>query len=234
MAPALPTDWVALLGVVFMLGARHGLDADHLAAVDGLTRFNSTARPRLARACGALFSLGHGAVVVAIALAVAALAPAWSVPAATGHVGAWISIFFLVVLGVGNIAAVFATRAGEVVRPVGMRGRIFGRLQRAGDPWLVALIGGLFAVSFDTLSQAALFAVAGAQFGGAAHALALGIAFTAGMLLTDGANGLWMSRLMQRADRTALIASRAMSLAVGTLSLGVAAWGLARYAAAGA
>ncbi|HEX6829121.1 MAG TPA: nickel transporter, partial [Burkholderiales bacterium] len=65
----LPNDWMALLALVFTLGLKHGLEADHLVAIDGLTRYNAIARPRIARWCGTLFSLGHGAVVVAVALA---------------------------------------------------------------------------------------------------------------------------------------------------------------------
>jgi nickel/cobalt transporter (NiCoT) family protein len=227
---ALPTDALALLSVVFALGLRHGLDADHLAAIDSLTRFNARERPRLARACGALFSLGHGAVVVAIALAVAALAPAWTVPEETEHVGAWISIAFLALLGTLNIAAVFSTRADEVVRPVGLKGKWLAPLQRARSPWLVALVGSLFAISFDTLSQAALFAVAGVQLGGVGPAMTLGIVFTTGMLIADGLNGLCVARLLQGADARARIASRFMGLAVGSFSLAVAGVALARYA----
>ena len=37
----LPADWGALCALVFLLGMRHGLDADHLAAIDGLTRARS-------------------------------------------------------------------------------------------------------------------------------------------------------------------------------------------------
>jgi high-affinity nickel-transport protein len=73
----LPQDLVALSLLVFVLGLKHGFDADHLATIDGLTRFNSRLRPGLARYCGALFSLGHGVVVVAIALAVSTLARHW-------------------------------------------------------------------------------------------------------------------------------------------------------------
>jgi hypothetical protein len=63
-------DWVALAALAFTLGLKHGLDADHLATIDGLTRFNARARPAMARWCGALFSLGHGAVVVVVAVTV--------------------------------------------------------------------------------------------------------------------------------------------------------------------
>jgi high-affinity nickel-transport protein len=54
----------------------------------------------------------------------------------------------------------------------------------------------------------------------------LGLLFMLGMLLTDGINGLWISRLIRRADQTALIASRVMSLVVGGVSLLVAAYGV--------
>lgn len=67
MDASLPSDLLALSLLVFVLGLKHGFDADHLATIDGLTRFNARKRPGLARYCGALFSLGHGAVVVAIA-----------------------------------------------------------------------------------------------------------------------------------------------------------------------
>jgi high-affinity nickel-transport protein len=62
------------------------------------------------------------------------------------------------------------------------------------------------------------------------HALALGLVFTLGMLVTDGINGLWISRLIARADQIALIASRVMSLAVAGVSLLVAAFGAAKLA----
>ena len=43
MNPALPSDFFGLALVVLMLGIKHGLDADHLAAIDGLTRRNPQA-----------------------------------------------------------------------------------------------------------------------------------------------------------------------------------------------
>ena len=49
MIETLPTHGLALVGVVFLLGLKHGLDPDHLAAIDGLTRFNAARRPALSR-----------------------------------------------------------------------------------------------------------------------------------------------------------------------------------------
>ena len=61
------------LALIFLLGMRHGLEPDHLAAVDGLTLRSQAASPRWAPWMGALFALGHGVTVLAI-VAVAALA----------------------------------------------------------------------------------------------------------------------------------------------------------------
>ncbi|MCL2345426.1 MAG: nickel transporter [Desulfobulbus sp.] len=224
----LPTDWLSLLLLTFILGMKHGFDADHLATIDGLTRYNARSRPALARWCGSLFSLGHGAVVLVIALGVSALAGRWQVPAWFGLLGAVISIVFLLALGSLNLAAVLRAEPDQVVQPVGLKGRLLGSLRHVSQPALVALIGALFALSFDTLSQAAFFALTATQFGGWRQALLLAALFTAGMLLTDGINGLWIARLIARADQVALIASRVMSLVVSGVSLLVAAFGAAK------
>ena len=224
----LPNDWLSLLILTFVLGMKHGFDADHLATIDGLTRFNARARPGMARYCGTLFSLGHGAVVMAIALGVSTLAGQWEVPEWFGTLGALISIAFLVALGSLNLGAVLRAEPHEIVQPVGVKGRLLGGLRQVSHPALVALVGALFALSFDTLSQATFFALTATQFGGWEHALLLATLFMAGMLLTDGINGLWIARLIARADQVALIASRVMGLVVSGISLLVAAFGAAK------
>jgi high-affinity nickel-transport protein len=54
----------AVLIVGLALGMRHGTDPDHLAAIDGLTRI----RPRLTN--GVFFALGHGLVVILLAVGI--------------------------------------------------------------------------------------------------------------------------------------------------------------------
>jgi high-affinity nickel-transport protein len=225
---SLPTDWLSLLVLTFVLGMKHGFDADHLATIDGLTRHNTRVRPGMARYCGTLFSLGHGAVVMAIALGVSAAAGHWTVPVWFGTLGALVSIGFLAALGALNLAAVLRTSPDQVVQPVGLKGRLLGSLRHVSNPLAVALVGALFALSFDTLSQAAFFALTATQFGGWQHALVLALLFMLGMLLTDGINGLWIARLIHRADQTALIASRVMGLVVAGVSLLVAGFGAAK------
>lgn len=225
----LPTDWIALIALVFALGAKHGLDADHLATIDGLTRHNLCVSPGRARWCGSLFSLGHGSVVLAIALAVGFASSTWQVPQWMEAVGNGISIAFLALLGILNLRAVLTTPAGAMVATVGLKAGALRRLQATSHPAAVAGVGALFALSFDTLSQAALFAVTATQQGGIGHAAVLGVAFTAGMLIADGANGLWIARLLSRADDRARLASRVMGLTVAAISLAVAAFGLVRW-----
>ncbi|HEY6896659.1 MAG TPA: nickel transporter [Rhodocyclaceae bacterium] len=233
MEASLPQEWSALCLLVFVLGLKHGFDADHLATIDGLTRFNARTRPLLARYCGALFSLGHGAVVVAIALTVSFLSQTAATPEWLEGVGTGVSVVVLLGLGFANLRAVLKTPPDEVVMPVGFKGRLLGRLNRAAHPGLVALVGALFALSFDTVSQATLFALTGTHFGGWEHALTLGLIFMLGMLVTDGINGLWISRLIRRADQAALIASRVMGLVVSGVSLLVAGFTLAKLALPG-
>jgi len=226
----LSNDWLALLALVFALGMKHGLDPDHLAVIDGLTRFNAAGnRPRLSRWSGFLFSLGHGVVVMAVALLVGTLAQRWHVPVWLEDLGAWISILFLLALGAVNLAAVFKAAPGEVVRMAGLKGRWPGKLSQASHPALIAFVGALFALSFDTLSQTALFSLTASSMAGWLFSVALGMVFMLGMIATDGINGLWISRLLSRADKRALVASRVMGLAVGGLSILIGLFGIAKY-----
>ncbi|MCE9638698.1 MAG: nickel transporter [Betaproteobacteria bacterium] len=227
--PDLPQDWIGLMLLVFVLGMRHGLDADHLVAIDGLTRFNAGANPRLARRCGALFSLGHGIVVMLVAVTVALFAQHFTLPPWLAHLCVWLSITFLLALGMLNMLAVATADPGQPVRLAGIRARLVARIECASHPLLVAAVGSLFALSFDTLSQAALFAVTAAQFGGVAHALILGALFTLGMVCVDVCNGLWIFRLIGSTSRRALIASRVFAVVISCLSLTVALFGIARY-----
>ncbi|MEJ2644186.1 MAG: nickel transporter [Gammaproteobacteria bacterium] len=225
----LPGNWFALLAVVFLLGLRHGMDPDHLATIDGLTRFNAVSHPRLSRWAGFLFSCGHGAVVMVVAVMVGLLAARWTAPHWLNAFGAWISIAFLLALGAINLAAVLRARPDEVVYAVGLKGRWLGRLNRASHPGLVVVIGALFALSFDTVSQTALFSLAASSIAGWLYSALLGLVFTVGMMVTDGLNGLWVARLIRRADRRARIASRVLGLSIAGLSLLVAGLGVIRW-----
>jgi high-affinity nickel-transport protein len=217
-------NWYALCAATALLGLKHGLDADHLAAIDALTRLNLAPRARLSRFCGALFSLGHGSIVVAIAVVASLVGNHWQPPLWLGPLGGWISVGLLTILGLLNLQAVASAASGEMVQLVGFRAALFSRALRAQTPVGVAMVGMLFAVSFDTLTQALLFSSSAMRSGGIGDAVLLGLLFTLGMLITDGLNGLWVARLLARADRSAARVSRLMGLAVAAITLGIAAF----------
>ena len=203
MTPSMPHDLAGLALMVFLLGLRHGMDPDHLATIDGLARHNAQSRPRLARWSGCLFSLGHGAVVTLVALFVAATLHEGAAPGWLERLGAWISIVFLFALGLLNIVAVFRTPADRVVRLAGFKGRWLVRLAGTGHPAVIAMIGAAFALSFDTVSQAALFSLTGAQLAGWPFSVALGLLNIVAVFRTPadrvvqlaGFKGRWLGRL---------------------------------------
>jgi high-affinity nickel-transport protein len=210
-----------LAALVFALGLRHGFDPDHLVAIDGLTRTSKS------RWCGLFFSLGHGVAVTLIGVAVAIAATEWQAPAWLEHSGTAISIGVLLLLGILNLLAVLRTPAGRRVALIGLRGRwLTERLAGASHPAVIASVGAAFAVSFDTVSHALAFSLTGATMAGALFAAILGLVFTAGMVVTDAVNGLWVARMMSGAAA----ASRWMSAAVAFLCLSMAALGLREHA----
>ena len=227
----LPTDWSALCAVIFLLGMRHGFDADHLASIDGLTRLSARRQQWFSRYCGTLFSLGHGAVVLAIATSVGLLSQRWTPPGWLSAFGAWTSILLLLALGIANWYAMLTTTPDNQVSLVGFKSRFLGRILQVNSVWGIGGVGALFALSFDTVSQAALFAITATQYGGVWHSIMLGLLFVLGMLVTDGLNGWWISRLIARADQIALLASRIMSAADATISLLIAALGIGKLTA---
>ncbi len=220
-----------LAGTVLLLGVRHGFDADHLAAIDGLTRYNSSERSALARHTGVLFALGHGAVVLIAAVLVATFAHDWQAPGWLRSTGAWSSAAVLIALSTLNIVGLLRLPAHAPARLAGWRTTLFAPLMRARRPWAVAAVGGLFALSFDTLGIAALVGLSGfqqssAQYG-AAVAMLLALAFTLGMMVTDGVNGYWINRLIERAGAAGLRASRIFGLVICATTIITAGFGIA-------
>lgn len=217
-----PEDLIGVALVVLMLGIRHGFDPDHLAAIDGLTRYNSSERPVLARMAGLLFSLGHGLVIVPVSIYAASLAQHFDVPAWFDTLGTWVSITILLGLAVFNLLSVLRTPAHEAVQLKGWRQSFFARMLNVRHAGAMLAVGAVFALSFETLSQASLFAVMASKYQVWHVAVILALLFVIGMLITDGINGLFIAKLIKRSDHTARVASRVMALAISGVSILVA------------
>ena len=188
----LPTSGLSLM---FMLGLRHGFDPDHIAMIDSVTYRALYERPRLAPWMGTLFALGHGLAVTALAVAIGAFAGELALPAVLVLVLDWLPTLLLLLVGTLNLRALLRHTA---YRPQGWKMPLVpARLRDSSHPLAIFLIGVLFALVFDTATQAAAWGYAMAAGGGVAAALVAGLAFTAGMVVTDTADGRLMVRLLR-------------------------------------
>jgi len=208
-----------LLGTAFLaytFGLRHAVDADHIAAIDNVTRklMQSGKRPV---SVGFFFALGHSTVVVLASLGVAAATAALQDRFAAfkdvgGLIGTSISAFFLFAVALANIAilaGVYRTfrrvrRGGAYVEEdfdqlLAQRGLlarlfrpVFRLVTRSGHMYP---LGFLFGLGFDTATEIAVLGIAAAE---ASHGLsiwsimAFPALFAAGMSLIDTTDGVLM------------------------------------------
>jgi len=208
-----------LLGTAFLayvLGLRHAVDADHIAAIDNVVRklMQEGKRPVSA---GLFFSLGHSLVVtIAVAVIVGTafvlrgrLHPFKVVGAA---IGTGTSAFFLLTVAAINVVILRGVwrsfrraRRGEPIaeheldRLLSGRGflaRVFRPLFRiVSRSWQMFPIGFLFGLGFDTATEITLFALAATQVSGGASFATVMIfpaLFTAGMTLIDTTDSMLM------------------------------------------
>ncbi len=204
----------ALLAYTF--GLRHAVDADHISAIDNVTRklMQEGKRPV---SVGLFFSLGHSTVVVAlsIAIAVAAAFATHAMPGLQtvgGVVGTSVSALFLYVIALLNvlvfleIAATFRrVHRGEpycertldaFLADRGLMGRFFRPLLRVvSRSWQMYPIGVLFGLGFDTATEVGLLGIAAVEGTKALpiyDILLFPLLFTVGMSLLDTTDGILM------------------------------------------
>jgi len=212
--------WIALLAAArgfpmllplgitaYVLGLRHAVDADHIAAIDATTR-KLMHQGKPAEAVGFFFSLGHSTIVIVLSIAVAAFGVALKgfLPAlqSTGAlVGAWVSAIFLLVLAVANaFVLIDLFRRPFAQNDAPLEG---GPLARFLQPALKVVttsaqmypVGLLFGLGFDTATEVALLGISAASGAGGmpiGYILILPWLFTAGMSLVDTAEGYAMGR----------------------------------------
>ena len=218
-AIALLHDRPVLLGtamLAYTFGLRHAVDADHIAAIDNVTRklMQQGQRPV---GVGLFFSLGHSAVVFLLSVAVAVAASAVqgsfdSLKSFGDIVGTLVSALFLFAIALFNII-VFrsiyrtfqAVKRGEpyveedfdlLLNNRGFLSRLFRPLFRlVTKSWHMLPIGFLFGLGFDTATEVALFGISAVQASnGASLAMILVFPalFAAGMTLVDTTDGVLM------------------------------------------
>jgi len=207
---------LGLAVVAYLLGLRHSVDADHISAIDNVTRklMQENKKPV---AVGFFFSLGHSTVVIGltVAIAVAAVFIKNVIPtlqSAGGIIGTSVSALFLLLIAAINMIVlvdIFKTfrevkRGGiyndqtldETLNQRGLMGRFFRPLLKiVGNSWNMYPIGVLFGLGFDTATEVGLLAIVGSQAGKGLpiwSILIFPFLFTAGMCLLDTTDGVLM------------------------------------------
>ena len=212
-------DSPLLLGTAFLafsFGLRHAFDADHIAAIDNVTRklMQEGKRPVSA---GFFFSLGHSTVVIALAVAIALTTAALqshfdALKTIGGTIGTSVSALFLFAIAAANIlvfvqvyrAFRFVTKGhgmaeediDEILSKRGFLGRVlrpaFRLIERS---WHMYPLGFLFGLGFDTATEVGLLGISAAQASQGMSIwtiLVFPALFTAGMSLMDTTDGVLM------------------------------------------
>jgi nickel/cobalt transporter (NiCoT) family protein len=211
-------DKPILLGTAFLaytFGLRHAVDADHIAAIDNVTRklMQEGKRPI---SVGFFFSLGHSTIVVVLSLIVYTAASAFqnqfdSLKDIGAVIGTSVSAFFLIAIALANIVILrgvwrsfqevrkggrYADQSLDMLLGGGILARIFRPLFRTiSRPWHMYPVGFLFGLGFDTATEIAILGISAAA---AAKGLSIGsmavfpVLFTAGMTLVDTTDGVLM------------------------------------------
>jgi nickel/cobalt transporter (NiCoT) family protein len=202
--------------LAYSLGLRHAVDADHIAAIDNVTRklMQQGERPV---SVGLYFSLGHSTVVVLASIFVALAAATFktqleSVHAIGGIIGTLVSAFFLLAIAAVNLTIFFGVlRAFRHVRGGGAyveedmdlllaKGGFLARIFRplfamVTRSWHMYPLGFLFGLGFDTATEIGLIGISAAEASKGLpiwSILVFPALFTAGMTLVDTTDSVLM------------------------------------------
>jgi high-affinity nickel-transport protein len=204
----------ALLAYTF--GLRHAVDADHIAAIDNVTRklMQDGERPV---GVGLFFSLGHSSIVVLLSVAIAATATAFKAHIEAlqlygGVVGTLVSASFLLAIALMNILVLISVyRTFRHVKAGGTydqdelnlllgRGTFLARIFRPmfatiRRSWHMYPLGVLFGLGFDTATEVGLLGISAAEGAKGLSVwsiLVFPTLFTAGMSLIDSTDSVLM------------------------------------------
>ncbi|WP_260926230.1 HoxN/HupN/NixA family nickel/cobalt transporter [Novosphingobium sp. 9] len=201
--------------LAWSLGLRHAVDADHIAAIDNVTRklMQDAQRPVTV---GLWFAIGHSAIVLiaatTIALAASSIEDFKAVGQSGGVIATIVSATFLFVIAIMNLAILRGVwqrfqqvrRGGSyeeddldmLLAGRGLIARILRPVFRlVNHAWHMAPLGFLFGLGFDTATEVAILGLSGAH---AADGISLGtvlvfpVLFAVGMALVDTADGVIM------------------------------------------
>lgn len=214
-------ELLGICAIVYGLGLRHAIDADHITAIDNVTRklMRDDEHPV---SVGFFFALGHSAIVIIMTVIVALAAGSLGLFAQFQGVGRVVSTLvsasLLLAIAYMNIeifraihrvphrsSGELANQDDPLLAPAGILSRIFRPVLRlVRHSWHMFPLGLLFGLGFDTATEVAMFGVSTAQASkglGLSSVLVFPVLFTVGMSLIDTLDGV----AMMQAYRWALI-----------------------------
>jgi high-affinity nickel-transport protein len=194
-------EQLTFLSIAFLLGFRHGVDWDHIAALSDIVGTSADRQhTRGALFLSLLYALGHALVVVLLgvaALAFAAVLPNWIDPIMERFVG-----ITLLILGVYVVVSIFQNLRQHSAFHMQSRwmllGRLLGKLVRRvskGDPAVQSAscgprsafaIGMLHGIGAETGTQVLLLAAIGGQHD-LTRGLGMLLAFVGGLVTSNTA-----------------------------------------------
>ncbi|WP_321901548.1 HoxN/HupN/NixA family nickel/cobalt transporter [Paraburkholderia tropica] len=207
-----------LLGTALLaygFGLRHAVDADHIAAIDAVTR-KLMQRGQRPIGVGLAFSLGHSTIVIAATVGIALTALTLHGRFERFHeigstIGTLVSSGFLLVLAGVNLVILrdvwhryrraqqgedAAALAAQAPAPAGLFSRALRPLfALVTKSWHMYPVGVLFGLGFDTATEIGLLAIAAAEAGKGLpmySILVFPALFTAGMTLVDSTDNVLM------------------------------------------
>mmetsp|Transcript_75519 Transcript_75519/g.196454 ORF Transcript_75519/g.196454 Transcript_75519/m.196454 type:complete len:368 (-) Transcript_75519:27-1130(-) len=201
--------------LAYSFGLRHGVDADHIAAIDNVTRRLATGGRKPATV-GLFFALGHSSVVTIMCAAVVVASDLvdrhlQSLAQIGGILGASISGSFLLLIGAVNLWNAKQlrhewreqARYGEHTHAImGLCTRCCpGLFDGIKHPWQMLPVGFLFGLGFDTSSEVGLLGIVSVSRGDIPRLsiMLLPMLFAGGMCLVDTLNGVLMAWAYGRA-----------------------------------
>lgn len=200
------TSTLALCGMAYVLGLRHALDADHIAAIDNVSR-SLVGRGERATSVGLLFALGHSTAVsiVSLAVGVAAIRMSSAFEQARALAAVYstlISVVVLISVVPRNAWTAWRIYKGDpsvrTAQPVSLAARLIRRAVGFHlKSWQMFFVGALFGLGFETATAVALLGLSAARMSGGASTasvMVFPLLFTAGMTLVDAFDGVLVER----------------------------------------
>src|SRR5436309_13840321 len=212
-------QYPALLGtalLAYTFGLRHAVDADHISAIDNVTRKLMQERKKPV-AVGFFFSLGHSTIVMALTILIALTASTIQrnfpgLQNIGGLIGTSVSAIFLFVIAGINLLVlweIFQTfrsvknggeyneqTLDEFLNQRGLMGRFFRPLIRMiSKSWHMYPLGVLFGLGFDTATEVGILAISASSATTGLPIwpiLLIPALFTVGMCLIDTSDSILM------------------------------------------